>query len=120
MLADDFVFLEGPRWRDGEPWVGHVGPHGAPDLGRRRVSDVVHVPARPSGLGFLPDGTPLVVPMANRVVRRLEAGRLVVHADVSGTMNVDLNDLVVDSHDRAQLENCGYDLFAGADPKRQS
>ncbi len=64
VLAGGFEFLEGPRWRDGRLWMSDsfggqvftVDPDG-------EVETVVEVPGQPSGLGFLPDGTPLIVSM---------------------------------------------------------
>ena len=39
----------------------------------------------PSGIGFLPDGTPLIVSMADRRLLRLEAGgQLSTHAELEG------------------------------------
>src|SRR3989442_12634878 len=85
VVADGFHFLEGPRWRDGRLWVSDmhgdrvlaVTPGGA-------VEPIVEVPMQPSGLGWLPDGRLLVVSMTNRRLLRLEGGRLMVHADLSG------------------------------------
>jgi sugar lactone lactonase YvrE len=59
-FVDGFVFGEGPRWHDGQLWFTD-GPGGAvlaaDTVGRTRV--VVEV-ERPSGLGWLPDGTLVV------------------------------------------------------------
>lgn len=51
-LAGGFVFLEGPRWRDGKLWVSDMHDERvlAIDLSGR-CETVVEVPGRPSGLG---------------------------------------------------------------------
>ena len=42
---------------------------------------------------------------------------LVVHADLSDTVEADINDTIVDQHGRIYVGNFGYDLFSGADQK---
>src|SRR5437762_1465123 len=114
VVADGFHFLEGPRWRDGRLWVSDM--HGervvtvTPD---GVVEPIVEVPTQPSGLGWLPDGRLLVVSMTDRRLLRLEAGRLVVHADLSGLATFHCNDMVVDPAGRAYVGNFGYDYEAG-------
>ena len=114
-LAGGFVYLEGPRWHQGRLWMSDMfagkvyalAPDGA-------VEVVAEVPGRPSGIGFLPDGTPLIVSMRDRRVLRLEAGALTVHADLGALVTGDPNDMVVDGGGRAYVGDFGYDLFAGA------
>src|SRR5438093_6565704 len=101
VVADGFNSLEGPRWRDGRLWVSDM--HGdrvvavTPD---GIVEPIVDVPTQPSGLGWLPDGRLLVVSMTDRRLLRLEGGRLVVHADLSGLATFHCNDMVVDADGR--------------------
>jgi len=97
-LLEGRAFLEGPRWHDGALWVSdmHAG-----EVLRVTLDGVVEVVARvdgdPSGLGWLPDGTLLVVSMRDRRLLRLEAdGRLGVAADCSAVAPHEINDLVVD------------------------
>ena len=118
LFADGFVFLEGPRWHDNALWIsdmwGHkvhrITPEGA-------VADVIDVTGRPSGLGFMPDGTLLIVSMADRCVYKHENGTLALHADLSGAVDADINDVVVDPQGRTYIGNFGYDLMNGADAK---
>ena len=116
-FVDGYVFLEGPRGHDGRLWVSDIWAHrvyGIAEDGRAEVA--AEVPGRPSGLGFMPDGTPLIVSMTDRRVYKLIDGNLEVHADLSGTVQADLNDMVVDATGRAYVGNMGYDLFANAQP----
>ena len=115
VLADKFVFLEGPRWHKGELWVSDMWAHTVFRVsasGER--AEVVTVPERPSGLGFMPDGTPLIVSMANQSLYKLVAGKLELHADISEHVKGDVNDMVVDASGAAYVGNFGYDLLGGA------
>jgi sugar lactone lactonase YvrE len=115
-LLDGLKFGEGPRWHDGKLYFSdmHANHVMTVDLeGRSAV--VCEVPNNPSGLGWLPDGTMLVVSMTDRKVMRLErgGGALKVHADLSALAPFHCNDMVVDSKGRAYVGNFGYDLHKG-------
>lgn len=116
-FIDGFVFLEGPRWFEGHLWVSDVmgrTVYRITEDGRRTA--MVDVPHRPSGLGFLPDGTPLIVSMEDRQVFRLVGGALELHVDLGDSARGDLNDMVVDRDGRAYVGSLGYDIFAGEAP----
>ena len=112
VIADGFTFLEAPRWRAGELWMAEVGTDNvvvlSQDGGRRTVS---HVPGMPSGIGFLPDGTPLVVSLRERRIMKIAGDALEVHADLSD-ISPFLNDMVVDRRGRAYVGDMGYDVLA--------
>jgi sugar lactone lactonase YvrE len=83
-LAEGFGFLEGPRWRDGRLWMSDMDRGKVFTLGLDGgVETVVEVPGQPSGLGFLPDGTPLIVSMNDRRLLRLEGGAVTHRVDVT-------------------------------------
>src|SRR4051812_6016649 len=114
-VIDGYTFLEAPRWHDGRLWLSDfytrkviaVTPGGD-------VEDIASVPQQPSGLGWLPDGTLLVVSMRDRKLLRLEGGELVEHADLSATTGGHVNDMVVDGRGRAYVGDFGFDLMGGA------
>ncbi|MGH8974243.1 MAG: SMP-30/gluconolactonase/LRE family protein [Acidimicrobiia bacterium] len=117
-IAEGLSYLEGPRWRAGCLYVSDfynkrvaaITPDGA-------IATVVTVEKQPSGIGWLPDGSMLVVSMKDRRVLRLEGdGKLVEHADLSGLATWHCNDMVVDSQGRAYVGHFGFDLMGGADP----
>ena len=117
-LLEGGAFFEGPRWRDGRWWVSDfyrgtvstVTPDGEEEI-------VLEVPEQPSGLGWMPDGSLLVVSRKDfRVLRRTPDGEVTEHADLSGMAAGHLNDMVVDASGRAYVGNFGFDLMAGADP----
>lgn len=117
-LVEGLAFPEGPRWRDGKLFFSDMHMHTvlAADAGGR-LDKVCHVPNRPSGLGWLPDGRMLVVSMADRKLMRLDPDGLKLHADLGGLASWDCNDMVVDAHGRAYVGNFGYDFNAGAPQK---
>ncbi len=114
MLTDGLMFPEAPRWRDGELWftdqharrVMRLRPDGA-------LRTVIETPDLPGGLGWLPDGTPLVVLMTERRVCRIREGRLETHADLSNLASFHCNDMLVDKQGHAWVGNFGYDLHGG-------
>jgi sugar lactone lactonase YvrE len=117
-LVEGYTFLEGPRWHDGRLWLSDFYTHkviAVTDDGK--VEEITTVPQQPSGLGWLPDGTLLVVSMRDRRVLRMEDGELVEHADLSAVATGHVNDMVVDAQGGAYVGNFGFDLMAG-DPFR--
>jgi sugar lactone lactonase YvrE len=115
--ATDFLtglrFGECPRWHAGRLWYS--------DFFARTVSSVdvndpaslrveVEVPTEPAGLGWLPDGTLLVVSRQDRTVLKLVEGTLVHHGDLRPTATFHANDMVVDETGRAYVGNFGFDL----------
>jgi len=111
-------FGEGPRWRDGRLWFSDFYRHAVysigPDGGDERV-EVALGDEQPSGLGWLPDGTLLVVAMKARQVLAVDAGGSVrVHADLSGVATGMANDMVVSAEGHAYVGNFGFDLVGGA------
>jgi len=113
LLIDGFRFLEGPRWHRNRLWMSDMGAGKVYTLSEAGDLDVlVDVPNDPSGLGFLPDGTPLIVSMQDRRLLRLEDGDLMCHADLSDLVGEKPNDMVVDRLGRAYIGNFGYDIEA--------
>jgi sugar lactone lactonase YvrE len=118
-LLAGLVFGEGPRWHDGRLWLSDMHAHTVltVDLDGKR-EDVLHVPGKPSGLGWLPDGRLLVVSMNDRKLLRREAGgALVTHADLSALAPAACNDMVVDGAGRAFVGNFGFDFEHGEKPR---
>ena len=113
-LADGLMFPEAPRWHDGELWF--TDQHARRVLRMRPdgdLTEVITTPDLPGGLGWLPDGTTLVVMMTGRRVCRIKQGRLEDYADLSGLASFHCNDMLVDIQGRAWVGNFGYDLHGG-------
>jgi len=113
VLAEGFVFTEGPRWHEDKLWFSDMHARAVHTVTMDgNVDEVVEVPGRPSGLGWLPDGRLLIVSMQDRRLLRLEPdGHLTEVADLSGVASWDCNDMVVDGLGRAYVGNFGFDLF---------
>lgn len=121
-FADDFVFLEAPRWHDGSLWVPDVFDSILYQLGvdGSRQAILENLPPRPNSVGFLPCGTPLIISSVSRQVLKLVDGELLVHADLRDWASGDLNDFAVDNVGRLYVGNFGYDLFSGEEKRETS
>ena len=112
VLATGIYFGEGPRWHDGRLWFSDFYAHAVKSVslsGDVRVEFAID--DQPSGLGWMPDGSMLVVGMTKRqVLRRFPDGAVKVHADLSHIATFHCNDMVVDAEGRAYVGNFGFDL----------
>jgi sugar lactone lactonase YvrE len=111
LLAAGLHFGEAPRWHEGSLWFSDFFDYAvkAVDL-TGHVEVKIGMADRPSGLGWLPDGSMLIVSMTARALMRVEGHRLVQHADLSQIATFHCNDMVVDSVGRAYVGNFGFDL----------
>jgi len=103
-LADGFVFPEGPRWHAGELWFSDIHAHkviAVDPSGQQRV--VAQFDDRPSGLGFLPDGSLIACLMRSKRVMRVHGGTVEVLADLSEYPWDFTNDCVTDGRGRTYL-----------------
>jgi sugar lactone lactonase YvrE len=117
-LLQGLVFPEGPRWHEGKLWFSDMHAHQVRTVDLEgRAEDVVTVPAWPSGLGWLPDDSLLIVSMTDRKLLRYSSGEIRVHADISQLASYYCNDMVVDGRGRAYTGNFGFDLFSGSAQK---
>ena len=115
ILADGLGFPEGPRWHEDKLWFSDfrtkkimtVDLEGA-------LQTIAEVPGQPSGLGWLPDNSLLVVSMADRRLLRLEKDKLRLFADLSDLASFHCNDMVVDSKGNAYIGNFGAPITSPA------
>lgn len=109
-------FGEGPRWHDGRLWFSDFyrqGVYSWTEADGERLE--VAIDDRPSGLGWLPDGTLLVVAMTSRRLLAVDpAGAVRVHADLRDVAVEKCNDMVVSASGHAYVGNFGFDLETGA------
>jgi sugar lactone lactonase YvrE len=120
-LIDGLAFSEGPRWHDGELWFSDI--HGrqvhrvtldesGPALGVKSDTVVADFDDSPSGLGWLPDGSLLVVAMESGRLLKVDAsGAVSEHADCSGLARGSLNDMIVRSDGTAYVGDMGARIF---------
>ena len=89
-LLEGGAFFEAPQWRDGRWWVSDFYREAVYTVSTEGTEELVlEVPHQASGLGWLPDGSLLIVSMTDqRVLRRDRAGHVSVHADLGASPTV--------------------------------
>ncbi|MFC5064858.1 SMP-30/gluconolactonase/LRE family protein [Actinomycetospora atypica] len=117
-FASGHQFLEGLRWHDDALWASDFFSREvlrfAPD---GTATTVARIPGAPSGLGFLPDGSVLVVSQADATVLQIAGdGSVAPYADFSGIAGGPGNDLLVTPDGHAYAGNFGFAIGA-EDPK---
>lgn len=111
LLIDGLAFAEGPRWHEDRLWISDMHSQEVLAIdGAGKVETICRVPQDPSGLGWAPDGTLLVVSMRDRRLLRLVGKELEEVADLSQLASFHCNDMVVDAEGRAYVGNFGFDL----------
>lgn len=118
-LLDGGHFFEGPRWRAGRWWVSDFYAHQVMSITPGgEVTVELEVPNQPSGLGWLPDGSLLVVSMLDhKVLRKAPDGTVSEYADLSAHCGGHANDMLVNADGTAYVGNFGFDLMSGRDPR---
>lgn len=104
LLLDGLRFAEAPRWHEGRLWFADmVGRNiSAVDIdGNREV--VAEFDDECCGLGFMPDGSMLVVLRTTKQVVRVDQGSVALHCDLGDFPCPTLNDMVVDARGRAYV-----------------
>ena len=118
-LLDGLSLPESPRWHEGRLWLSDMGDGRVIALSLDGTAEtVVTVPGNPSGLGWLPDGTLLVVSMEKQCIFAIRDSALAPYADLGGQVAGDANDMVVDGQGRAYVGNVGFDhRLAAPEPR---
>ncbi len=113
-VAGGFTFLEGPRWHDGELFASDFYSErvlafraGRSPTTRHEVRTVCEVPGRPSGLGFAPDGSLLVVSMLERALLRWDGRALTTVSRFGDLIEGVANDMIVTESGWALVGNFG-------------
>ncbi len=118
IVLDGLAFPEGARWHDGALYFSDMHDGIVWRLTTAgRATKIVELPALPSGLGWLPDGTMCVVSMEDRRLLRLTEDGPQTLADLSGVARYVINDMVIDRTGRAYIGTFGCD-FNNGDPPR--
>lgn len=104
ILLRGVQFPECPRWHQDKLWFSDM-------LGRRvlcvdsngNATTVAEFDSRPSGLGFLPDGTLIVVLYHRQRLVRVRDGAMLPYADLGVFGGDHLNDMIIDGAGRAYV-----------------
>ncbi len=104
IIADGLSFPESPRWHDGALWFSDIHGHRVYRLADGKTEVMAEIDDRASGIGFLPDGSLLVVSMLDRrLIAVGRDGRQRTYADLSHLSRNFINDMVVDTKGRAYV-----------------
>jgi sugar lactone lactonase YvrE len=110
-LATGFCFGEGPRWFEGLLWFSDMLGEAVHTVNLRGSITTLPLPGHtPSGLGFRPDGSLLIVSTEARQVLRYDGEAVITIADLSALTPANLGDMVVDDLGRAYI---GSQAFHG-------
>ena len=114
VLIEGLTFTEGPRWRDGRLYFSDFFTHRVLAVDTKgNIETIVETPQQPSGLGWSPDGSMLIVSMNDQKLLSFSNGELSEVADLSQLATHFCNDMVVDKKGNAYVGNFGFDLHAG-------
>ena len=109
IVVDGLTFPEGPRWYKDKLYFSDFFTHqvyATDPLGN--CTSILKVPNQPSGLGWLPDGTLLVVSMIDQKVLAYKDNALTEYADCSEYANFHCNDMIVNTNGNAYIGNFGF------------
>jgi sugar lactone lactonase YvrE len=110
-LATGFCFGEGPRWFEGLLWFSDMLGEAVHTVTLSGSMTTLPLPGHaPSGLGFRPDGTLLIVSTEDRKLLAYDGETVDAVADLSALTPADLGDMVVDRRGRAYI---GSQAFEG-------
>ena len=114
VLIEGLTFTEGPRWHDGRLYFSDFFTHKVLAVDTKgNMETIVETPQQPSGLGWSPDGSMLIVSMNDQKLLSFSNGELSEVADLSQLATHFCNDMVVDKKGNAYVGNFGFDLHAG-------
>jgi sugar lactone lactonase YvrE len=110
IFLEGLKFPEGPRWRDEKLWFSDTDTRKVMTVDLKGNSEtVIEMEDSPSGLGWLPDGTLLIVSMDDMRLLKLTPEGLKEVADLSSLATFKCNDMVVDKKGNAYVGNFGFD-----------
>ncbi|MEJ3652428.1 SMP-30/gluconolactonase/LRE family protein [Actinomycetes bacterium KLBMP 9759] len=116
VLLEDIQFGECPRWHDGRLWFSDWGAQELVTVDAVGTRQVVHRPAgAPFCTGWLPDGRQLLLSPAG-LQRKEPDGTWVEHAALP-VRGGPWNEVVVDRRGNAYLDEIGFDMMSGAEPR---
>jgi len=103
-LTEGFCFGEGPRWFEGLLWFSDMLGEAVHTVDLQSDLTTVPLPGHhPSGLGFRPDGTLLIVSGEHRQLLRYDGYAVEQIADLSPLVPAALGDMVIDDAGRAYV-----------------
>ena len=113
-LSIEGKYFEGPRWHHGRLWfVDSV----AMKLHRASLDGacetVCAIPGIAGGLGFLPNGEPVITSMFDRKLLTFANGKVSTLCDLSSIAAGSIDDMIIDGNGRIFVGDLGFDLMKG-------
>jgi sugar lactone lactonase YvrE len=119
-LIDNLGFAEGLRWHEGKLWFADFITRKVQsftfDGDEGKLAREAFVLGQPSGLGFMPDGSALVVSMMDKKLLRFEAEQLHFVADLAPLSRYPCNDMLVDQNGHAYIGTFSHDVWYAPAP----
>jgi len=114
IIAENIYFGECPRWRKGRLWFSDFFAHAVKSVSLAGdVRTELEMDDQPAGLGWMPDGSLLIVSMEKQtVVRRWRDGRVTMHAQLPKT-GFRSNDMVERGGECVGGASAGAGVFSG-------
>ena len=110
VFLEGLMFPEGLRWHNEKLWFSDMAARKVMVMDLKgKVETIIKLENSPSGLGWLPDDTLLIVSMDDERLLRLNLDGLKEVADLSSLATFKCNDMVVDKKGRAYVGNFGFD-----------
>jgi sugar lactone lactonase YvrE len=117
VLMEGIGLGESPRWHEGRLWFSDWVAHQVIALSPEGEHEVMaEVDAFPFSIDWLPDGTMLIT-AGQQLLRMDPGGSLGTHVDLSGLSDYGWNEIVVDGRGNTYINNVGFDLMGGEEPK---
>jgi sugar lactone lactonase YvrE len=112
-ILDNGLYFEAPRWHRGGLWLVDARARTLIRLTEKGSPEVVCAfEGVPAGLGFLPEGAPVVTDMHGRGLVRSDEGKPVSHVDLSSITGT-IDDMTIDGQGRTYVGDLGFDLKSG-------
>lgn len=110
IILKGLTFPESPRWHENKLWFSDFYSKQVMTMDMEGNSvTILELDDCPSGLGWMPDGSLLVVSQFEEKLLRWDSKALMEHADLRELATYRCNDMVVDINGRAYVGNFGYD-----------
>jgi sugar lactone lactonase YvrE len=102
-VVDGLGFVEGLRYRSDRLWFSDFGGRRVRSWGADGMLDEAWVPGQPSGLGFAPDGSLLVVSVHEGHLLRFSQDGHLIAADIGASYRGGLNDMLTTPDGRCYI-----------------
>jgi sugar lactone lactonase YvrE len=117
VLLEGIGLGESPRWHEGRLWFSDWVAHEVVALSESGEREVMaRIDALPFSIDWLPDG-PMLITAGREVLRMEPDGSLATHVDLSDLSDYGWNEIVVDGRGNTYVNNVGFDLMGGEEPK---